>query len=262
MFMVDKYCWLGPGGNKPFNSLISDWKNNKLSKRSICVLKYIEEHSPIHIDEYDDNIIQYLKDNEVGSNHLNKKHTYAPFLFVNFISNDGERLEITESGIDFLSNVNNGKFEKATEIYLDQLFNANFETDATKDIEIRAFPVQIMFKLLYDKEIIPLFMFQTHIQYINDYSDLIKCFFLLDEDCFFEYIWELEKFYYEDGDKFKSIYKLGTEKWKSYVIGCLLALGIFDKVAYDKGYLKLSDYGKKYVEKKDITNISYEEMFY
>ena len=260
--MVDEYCWLGPGGNKPFDSIISNWKVNKLSKRSICVLHYIKEHSPIGIDEYDDNIIGYLIENEVGSSGVIEKHTYAPFLFVNFISKKDEKLEITESGIDFLNKVNDEKFEKATEIYLDQLFNANFETDATKDIEIRAYPVQIMFKLLYDKKIIPLFMFQTYIQYIKDYSDLIKCFSLLDEGCFFEYIRELENFYNEDADKFKSIYNLGTEKWKSYVIGGLVALGIFDKSAYDNGYLKFSDYGKKYVEKKDINNFSYEEMFY
>ena len=61
--MVDKYCWLGPGANKPFDSIMSDWKISKLTKRSICVLHYIKKHSPININEYDDNIIQYLKDN-------------------------------------------------------------------------------------------------------------------------------------------------------------------------------------------------------
>ena len=42
--MVDKYCWLGPGANKPFDSIISDWKISKLTKRSICVLQYIKKH--------------------------------------------------------------------------------------------------------------------------------------------------------------------------------------------------------------------------
>lgn len=260
--MVDKYCWLGPGGNKPFDSRLYDWKTHKFSKRSICVLQYINEHSPIDINEYNDNIIQYLIDNDVGSDKLTKKHTYGPFLFVNFISKSEEKLEITENGIRFLNDICAEKYEKATENYLDQLFQANFETDATKDIEIQAFPVQIMFKLLYEKEIIPLFMFQTYIQYIKDYSDLVICLSLLDDYCFFNYIRELEDFYKENKDEFESIYKVGTVKWKSYVIGCLVALGIFDKVSYDKGYLKFSDYGIQYVEKKDIDNISYEKMFY
>ena len=154
--MVDRYCWLGPGANKPFDSIMSDWKNSKLTKRSICVLKYIKEHSPMNMNEYDDNIIQYLKDNGVGSDNLTKKHTYGHFLFVNLILKNEGKLEITESGLNFLNCIDTEKYEKATEIYLDQLFDANFETDATKDIEIRAFPVQIMFKLLYDIEIIPL----------------------------------------------------------------------------------------------------------
>ncbi len=260
--MVDRYCWLGPGANKPFDSIMSDWKNSKLTKRSICVLKYIKEHSPMNMNEYDDNIIQYLKDNGVGSDNLTKKHTYGHFLFVNLISKNEGKLEITESGLNFLNCIDTEKYEKATEIYLNQLFDANFETDATKDIEIRAFPVQIMFKLLYDIEIIPLFMFQTHIQFIKDYSDLLVCLNLLDDDCFFKYIQELEDFCNEDEDKFKSIYKLGTNKWKSYVIGGLVVLGFFDKESYDKGYLKFSDYGMRYVEDKDIDNISYKEMFY
>ena len=89
--MVDRYCWLGPGANKPFDSIMSDWKNSKLTKRSICVLKYIKEHSPMNMNEYDDNIIQYLKDNGVGSDNLTKKHTYGHFLFVNLISkNEGK----------------------------------------------------------------------------------------------------------------------------------------------------------------------------
>ena len=170
--MVDRYCWLGPGANKPFDSIMSDWKNSKLTKRSICVLKYIKEHSPMNMNEYDDNIIQYLKDNGVGSDNLTKKHTYGHFLFVNLISKNEGKLEITESGLNFLNCIDTEKYEKATEIYLDQLFDANFETDATKDIEIRAFPVQIMFKLLYDIEIIPLFMFQTHIQFIKDIPEV------------------------------------------------------------------------------------------
>ena len=260
--MVDKYCWLGPGGNKPFDSLLSDWKTSKFSKRSICVLKYIKDHSPIDIEAYKANIINYLIENDVGSEGLTDKHTYSPLLFVNFISKDDGNLEITESGIDFLNNINNEKFENATENYLDGLFHANFETDATKNIEIRAYPVQIMFKLLYDKKIIPLFMFQTHIQFIKDYSDLVVCLDLLDDDCFFKYIQDLNDFYKENEGKFKSIYKLGTNKWKSYIIGCLVALEIFDKVAYDKGYLKFTDYGIKYVESKNIDNISYKEMFY
>ena len=260
--MVDKYCWLGPGANKPFDSRICDWKISKLSKRSICVLKYIKKHSPMNIEEYDDNIIQYLKDNGVGSNNLTKKHTYGHFLFVNFISKNDEMLEITKSGLDFLNCIDAEKYEKATEIYLNQLFDANFETDATKDIEIRAFPVQIMFKLLYDIKIIPLFMFQTHIQFIKDYSDVLVCLNLLADDCFVKYIRELETFYNEDEDKFKSIYKFGTDKWKSYVIGGLVVLGIFDKKSYYNGYLKFSDYGIKFIENKDISNISYKEMFY
>lgn len=69
---------------------------------------------------------------------------------------------------------------------------------------------------------------------------------------FFKYIQELEDFYNEDEDKFKSIYKLGINKWKSYVIGGLVVLGFFDKESYDKGYLKFSDYGIRYVEDKDI----------
>lgn len=261
--MVDKYCWLGPGGNKPFDSLLSDWKKSIFSKRSICVLKYIKNHSPISIEEYDANIINYLIENGVGSEGLNETHTYGPLLFVNFISKDNRKLEITESGINFLNNINNEKFENATENYLDGLFHANFETDATKNIEISAFPVQIMFKLLYDKKLIPLFMFQTHIQFIKDYSDLVVCLGLLDDDCFFKYIQELKDFNKENEVKFKSIYnKFATDKWKSYIIGCLVALEIFDKDAYDKGYLKFTDYGMKYVERKNIDNISYKEMFY
>ncbi|MBR5504338.1 MAG: hypothetical protein IKV87_07855 [Methanobrevibacter sp.] len=260
--MVDKFCWLGPGGNKPFDSKLNEWNNSKLTKRSICVLEYVRQHSPINIDEYNENIIRYLNDNGVGSNNLNRKHTYGPLLFVRFISKNESILEITDEGIEFLDNIKNGKFDKATEIYLDQLFMANFETEATKDVEISAFPVQIMFKILFEKEFIPLFMFQTHIQYIKDYSDLVNCLSLLDNDCFFSYIQELQNFYKDDAAKFKSIYTIGTEKWRSYVIGGLLNLGIFDKASYNKGYLKFTDYGRDYVNKKDIDNISYESMFY
>lgn len=260
--MVDKFCWLGPGGNKPFDSRLSEWKTSKLTKRSICVLEYVKQHSPININAYNDNILKYLNDNGVGSNSLNIKHTYGPLLFVNFISKKGNVLKITDEGIDFLDNIDAGKFDKATEIYLDQLFIANFETEATKDVEISAFPVQIMFKILFEKEFIPLFMFQTHIQYIKDYSDLVNCLSLLDNDCFFNYIQELQKFYKDDAVKFKSIYSIGTEKWKAYVIGGLISLEIFDKAAYNKGYLKFTDYGKEYMKKKGIGNISYESMFY
>ena len=260
--MVDKYCWFGPGANKPFDSKLSDWKNSNLSKRSIYVLKFIKEHSPMDIDEYNSSIIDYLLKNKAGSKKLISKHTYSPFLFVNFISKKNNKLKITEYGIDFLNNINKEKFEKATEIYLDQLFNVNFETEATKDIEIHAYPIQIMFKLLYDKKIIPLFMFQTHIQYIKNFSYLNKCFNLLDDDCFLSYIQKLDAFYKEDKDKFKEIYKIATEKWKSYVIGCLVSLEIFDKTFHKKGYLKFSEDGLNFVQKQGIDNISYESLFY
>ena len=260
--MVDKYCWLGPGGNKPFDSKLNEWKTSKLTKRSICVLKYIKKHSPINITEYDNNILEYLNDNFVGSNKLNKKHTYAPFLFVGFILKNEDTLEITDEGINFLNHVDNQNFVKATELYLDQLFMANFETEATDDVEISVFPVQIMFKMLFDYKYIPLFMFQTHIQYIKDSSDLINCLNLLDEDCFYYYIQELQESFKEDAVKFKSIYKIGTDKWKSYVIGGLMSLGIFDKDSYNQGYLKFTDMGIEYVKQKDIDKIEYESMFY
>lgn len=262
--MVDKFCWLGPGANKPFDSRLSEWKTSKLTKRSIYVLEYLKQHSSIKITDYKNNIIDYLIERGVGRKKLDKTHTYGPFLFVNFISKNDDVLEITEVGINFLNNIHNNNFEKATEIYLDQLFIANFETDATKDIEISAFPVQIMFKMLFEKKFIPVFMFQTHIQYIKEYSDLITCLNLLDNDCFFSYINELQDSYKNDDTKFKSIYKIGTSKWKDYVIGGLVSLGIFDEFSYDKGkgYLQFTDYGKKYVKKKGISNIRYEDMFY
>lgn len=260
--MVDKYCWLGPGANKPFDSRLSEWETNKLTKRSICVLRFIEQHSPIGINEYDDNIIDYLNENSVGSNKLNKKHTYGPFLFVGFIIKNGNTLEITDEGVTFLDYISNRRFGEATQLYLDQLFTANFETEATADIDVSIFPIQIMFKMLYDKKIIPLFMFQTHIQYINDFSDLIHCLILLDEDCFYSYIKELQDSFKEDSKKFKSIYKLGTEKWKTYVIGGLVSLDIFDKDSYNQGYLKFTENGIKYVEMKTIGKMDYESMFY
>lgn len=262
MKMVDENCWFGPGGNKPFDSELKDWENSKLSKRSVYVLRYIKENSPINLNTYDNNIIGYLKNKGVGSNNLTKKHTYGPFLFVNFISKNGDELEITNDGIKFLDNIDNCNFEEATFIYLDNLFNTTFETDATKGIKIKAFPVKIMFKMLYDKKTIPLFMFRTHIQFINDLSDLKKCLNLLDDSSFLEYIDELNKSFKEDKNKFISIYKIATDKWKSYVIGCLVSLGIFDKSTYNKGYLKFSDFGKEFVKKKDIDNIPYESMFY
>lgn len=262
MKMVDENCWFGPGGNKPFDCELNDWENSKLSKRSIYVLRYIKGNSPINLNTYDDNILDYLKNNGVGGKNLTKKHTYGPFLFVNFISKNDDELEITNEGINFLDNIDNRDFENATLIYLDNLFDATFETDATKGIEIKAFPVKIMFKMLYDKQIIPLFMFRTHIQFIKDCSDLEKCLSLLDDDSFFEYIDDLHNSFKQDKDKFISIYKIATDKWKSYVIGCLVSLGIFDKSAYNRGYLKFSDFGVEFVEKKGIEDISYESMFY
>lgn len=260
--MVDKNCWLGPGANKPFDSKLSEWRTNKLTKRSICVLRYIEQHSPIDINEYEENIIGYLNEYSVGGNKLNKKHTYAPFLFVGFIEKDQNTLKITEEGIGFLDHMCNQRFEEATELYLDSLFMANFESEATDGVDVSVFPVQIMFKMLYDKKIIPLFMFQTHIQYINDFSDLFNCLGLLDEDCFFSYIKELQDSFKEDSKKFKSTYKLATDKWRTYVIGGLVSLDIFDKDSYAQGYLKFTKNGMEYVEMKNIANMNYESMFY
>lgn len=53
--------WQAPGNSRCFDTKLEDWKEKDMSKRSIGVLEYIDEHPLISKNEFEKNIGGYLE---------------------------------------------------------------------------------------------------------------------------------------------------------------------------------------------------------
>ena len=270
------YCWQGPGGSKPFDSNLDEWKNSKLTKRYIYILKFLfkNKNSKILIFDNQKDFNKIICD-FLDLNNINRPkkptpaHFYTPFQFVDFIGKktfiDSKKFElfITDSGERFLKEIENENFDTALKIYLDQLFNTKFPNEATVGVDLKLYPARIMFKLLFEKGKISKFMFLKDIQYINSYLDVQYCLMLLDDIDYLSKLSDLENLKEENNDEFNKLnINLAKEKWNSYVCGGLVSLGILDKQNFKKGFIKLSDKGINYLIEKKIDEIDYESMFY
>ena len=267
--MDKKYVWRGPGATKPFDCTLENWEDSKLTKRYIYVLKFLLENKGSeklkfnNVFEMGERIFKYLEENNIDRpDKPTDAHFYTPFQFVGFInkteSEGGFELNITKVGEDFLKEIDEKNFENALNIYLDQLFNTKFPNDATSEIVLELYPTKIMFKILYDKKIIPLFMFRTHIQFIRKHSDLEKNLRYLDDNCFLQYIEILNYKSKFNKKAFESCYEIAAEKWISYVINGLIFLEILYKNNNLNGF---TDKGLNYVKNKKIDEITYESCF-
>ena len=220
--------------------------------------------------EFDDVICKYLDYNKIDRpKKPTPAHFYTPFQFVGFIGKNnfenGKKFElyITHSGQKFLNEIECDNFENALNIYLNELFDAKFPNDATEGVDLRLYPVRIMFKLLYERKKIPKFMFLTDIQFIKKNIDLENCLMLLEDDDYLSYISGLETLRNNNEDEFISLnISLAKDKWNSYVNGGLVSLGILDKNCFRKGYIKLSNAGKKFVDEKNISEMDYGSLFF
>lgn len=271
----DPKCWQGPGGTKPFDSPLSEWKKSKLTKRYIYVLKFLYENKNSEIlifenqKEFNDIICKYLDSFNIDRpKKPTPTHFYTPYQFVDFIGKNnfssGKKFElfITQSGEKFLKEIERGDYELALNIYLNNLVETKFPNDATAGVDLNLYPVKIMFKILYENGAIPKFMFLTDIQYINDILKLESCLILLDDD---KYLLELKKW---EALKNKDIVEfnrlnipIAKEKWTSYVCGGLVSLGVLEKICYRNGYISLSKMGENFVEKSNLPKISYASFF-
>ena len=265
------YCWQGPGASKLFDSELGNWKSSKLTKRYIYVLKYISENSSIEFknnQEFKSGICSYLDENHIDRPQKpTPTHFYTPYQFVGFIEKNNLQgrsfeLSISKSGKEFLESLENGDIYNARDIYLNQLFDSKFPNDATESVKLNLYPIKIMFKMLYEKEIIPNIMFLTDIQFIKSYSDICDCLKLFNDKYLLK-IKEIEKLKKIDKVQYKRLSQnFAKDKWNSYINGGLAKLGVFDEYYFfKKNCIKFTQFGRDFVKNKKIDEINYKMMF-
>ena len=228
--MANNYRWQVPGNANPFDSELKNWKENKMSIRTIVTLKVIDEANVIKIDDYVNYINGYLE--RKFSQEPNKsliKHFYRPLEFLGMIHNDNDELSLTFVGKKFLKEIEEGCYENATDIYLKQLINSSYPNTATKHIKLSLYPYKIIFKLLLN-EPIKIEWFRTKIPYIKNIGDL---------------------------HNIENINNEPYEKWVSWVIKYLVIWGVLEK---EEDYIILTDYKKEFIA-AELENVTYEDCF-
>ncbi|MDR0484871.1 MAG: HNH endonuclease [Alphaproteobacteria bacterium] len=231
--MKNKLRWQVPGNGNPFDSPLEEWKDNKMSQRSIGVLKFIleENNNSITKQEFEKNIKDYLKNkfNHVENNSTTA-HFYRPLEFIGLIRNHDNKLSISIDGRSFINKIESGDFRSAKEFYLLQMLKAKYPNTATKHTSLNLFPFRIIFKTLLEKEI-AIEDFCYKIPYITSLNDIENYNNILGE-------------YYE--------------KWKVWCISYLIKWKI---IVEEDTHLSLSKEAKDFLY-PILKNMNYEDMFF
>ncbi|GAA5818091.1 MAG: HNH endonuclease [Methanobrevibacter sp. CfCl-M3] len=225
--------WQVPGNGNPFDSKLEDWKNpsSKMSQRSIGVLKFINNAQSITKKDFEKNIWDYLeKKFQHQRNDSNIAHFYRPLEFVGLIRNIDNNLSISIDGKNFLNEIHQEKYEKATEFYILQLLKSSYPNSATKDISLGLFPFRIIFKMLLDNPIDKNW-FKTKIPYITNIEDI---------------------------KNLKDIENPPYAKWYSWVLSYLLKWSVLDD---ENGFLKINEDYNNFIN-GFLVNMGYEDMFF
>ncbi|MDR1819360.1 MAG: HNH endonuclease [Methanobrevibacter sp.] len=233
----DGYFWQAPGNGRPFDSKLEYWQLGYMSQRSIGVLQFLEKVGTISKNNFKKRIWEYL-DDEFGheENQSLKTHFYRPLEFVGFIRNIENDVSLSTRGKNFLTEIGNENYEKALKFYILQLLETKYPNSATEKVKLSLFPFSILFKLLLDNQIDKKWLINK-IPFINNSND----------------VYNISINNYD-----KSMIKHSHEKFNSWVISSLVALGILNK---DEKYITISETYKPYIS-SFLENLSYEDMFF
>lgn len=240
---MDSFHWQVPGNGNPFDSDLKDWKNSKMSERSIGVLKFINDRERISKHNFENEIWNYLTTNfNHIKNNSNIGHFYRPLEFAGLIRRSKNNiLDLSIDGRNFLKYLDKGDYDRAKDFYILQLLKVKYPNSATPNIKLYLFPFRIIFKLLLEYKSIDINFFSNEINYISKESDIYSLF-------------EEYSDAYLSGLKFG-----GNVKWKSWVISYLLK---WDILSIDsKNRVSISENKKEFI-KRTMSNYEYKDMFF
>lgn len=271
--------WQAPGRSELFNTYLSDWKvdlEKDTSKKTIAVLKFINDNPDIRVSDFNKFFLNFLEDFKKNLN-LNEEisfkegekansHLFKVLLFIGFIqvtnqdkltkTKSADKLNMTDEGKLFFKEFKNENFDDALNILLERLFKTKYPNKATYKVKLESYPFLLMFKLLSENNphhgVIPRKMFITDVPFIKNKIDLDNCLEKLNDECYLNYLDEL---------KINSLldygYKENHKKWNMWVISSLIDLGILEEHG---GYIILSNYKKQFIQ-DFVDKITYEECF-
>ena len=236
--MGNSYRWQAPGNGRIFDLKFEECFSDKrfyMSKRSIGVLKYINEKTIVFTHTFEEEIKNYLLKNfDCEENDSCTEHFYRPLLFVGLIRLYNNSLSLSIDGRNFLLNFDNGNYDEMYKSLILQLLKTRYPNIATKDVKLHLFPFRIMFKLIINNgNKIKRELFRTEIPYITDITDVAPNVLFMKN--------------YES-----------YAKWDAWVISSLISIGILSE---RDEFVSISDKYYDYIYTY-ISVMSYEEMFF
>lgn len=271
--------WQAPGRRKIFNTTLNDWKNNSVDDSSIvsmALLKFIKDNPDISVEDYEiyfDNFLSEFKQELDlnrniplnASENKSDRHLFRTLLFIGFIKvsssnisdkiKKSDKLNITESGENFLSHIQNENFSDALYVLIMNLIETKYKNKATVDVKFDLYPFLIIFKLFFFKHsngFIPRMMFKTDIPFIINEDDFYSCLDKLNDDC---YIFSLK--YIKSNSLLHCGYANSHFKWDQWIISSLLDLGILEE---EDDNIILSNTKKEFIQ-NEIEKKSINELF-
>ncbi|HBJ76538.1 MAG TPA: hypothetical protein DDY68_01410 [Porphyromonadaceae bacterium] len=240
---MNRCRWQAPGNGEIFDTSLEDWDNvdGKMSQRSIGILQFLKEKDIVTIEDFEEEIHNYLE--KKYGHKINKsviRHFYRPLEFLGLIKVFNDKLSLSIDGKNFLLQIEGKNYDKARTFLLQQLLRTKYPNNATRSVELKLYPFQIMFKLLLEKGMISKEDFKTKIPYIANAEDVER---------YLE-----SSIYPSNGEQIEEPYY----KWDSWINSSLKKLGILEA---DKENISLSPVLKPFIQEL-LGNVSYEDMFF
>ena len=132
---------------KIFDSSLKNIAGNKMSERTIGILKYIlENDNAVKIDVFEKEIWDYLKKNyNHKENDSMIEHFYRPLLFYGLLRDIDNTLSLSIDGKMFINHINNKKYHSAMKCFINQIIKTSYPNKATKFVDISLYPFKNFF---------------------------------------------------------------------------------------------------------------------